>query len=557
MKNESRRIRACGESVRSVAATLATAAAIACPTAVAAQITEDAPALRPAAVVDLRTADGVDLVGGAWRYHDAGIIEVDHQAPGQDLRPSGEPIRTHDIEPKAGGFDFDDSAWEVLDPASLEGRRGTGRLSFNWYRIRFTIPERIGGFDPTGSTVIFEIVVDDYAEIWVDGRLPVALGQTGGPLIKGWNAPNRVVVARNARPGQTVQLAVFGANGPLSDPPGNFIWIRSATLEFYPPGFGADQRIVQAEIERLDPALDVAIPLDAHVERIGSGFIFTEGPVWSPDGFLLFSDPNADRIYRWSSDGQVSVYRTKSGYAGVDIGEYRQPGSNGLAIDPEGRLAIAEHGRRRIVRQERNGVTTVLADRYEGKRLNSPNDIVYRSDGTLFITDPFFGLPKLAEDPAKELPFSGVYALKDGKLQLLVSDLLGPNGIALSPDEKVLYVGNWDETRKVVMRYDLAPDATISNGRVLFDMTDAPGEDAIDGVKVDRLGNLYVSGPGGLWILSPEGKHLGTIRTPNHVHNMAWGDADGRTLYLCARNELYRVRLNVEGVRTTLAAAAP
>jgi gluconolactonase len=240
------------------------------------------------------------------------------------------------------------------------------------------------------------------------------------------------------------------------------------------------------------------------------------------------------------------VFRTKSGYSGPDIGEYRQPGSNGLALDREGRVTINEHGNRRVSRLEKTGAVTVLADRFEGKRLNSPNDLVYRSDGSLYFTDPFFGLPKFADDPRKELPYSGVFRLANGTLELLSAELNGPNGIAFSPDERYLYVGNWDEKKKVVMRYDVREDGTLSRGTVFFDMTGAPGEDAIDGVKVDRDGNVYVSGPGGLWILSPTGKHLGTLVTPEHAHNMAWGD-DGRSLYLTARSTLYRIRLGVSG----------
>src|SRR5436853_2360743 len=202
---------------------------------VGAQTTTDAPLGRADAIVNLASAEGARLVKGQWRYSDARIVEVDHRSPGPDLKPSGPPNKTFDITPKAGAASFDDSKWEAIDATTLDARRSTGKLSFNWYRIKVTIPERVGNFDPTGSTVIFEVVVDDYAEVWVDGRLPLALGQTGGPAIKGFNAPNRIIITRDARPGQQIQLAVFGANGPLSNPPGNFIWIRSATLDFYKP----------------------------------------------------------------------------------------------------------------------------------------------------------------------------------------------------------------------------------------------------------------------------------------------------------------------------------
>jgi gluconolactonase len=514
-----------------------------------AQITGDVPAVRPDAIVNLATDEGAALVRGQWRYSDARVVEVEHRSPGPDLRASGPPNRTYDIAPHAGAADFNDASWEAIAPKGLEARRSTGRLSFGWYRINVTIPETVGSLSTAGATVVFEIVVDDYAEVWVDGALPVALGQTGSQFIKGFNAPNRVVIARDAKPGQRIQLAVFGANGPLSHPPGNFVWVRSATLDFYKKGRIGRQAELKADVRRVDPALDAIVPAGLSIEKLAGGFIFTEGPVWVPDGYLLFSDPNANTIYRWMPDGQVSVFRTKSGYAGVDVAEYGQPGSNGITLDPQGRVTIDEHGNRRVVRIEKNGAVTVLADRYEGRRLNSPNDLVYRSDGTLFFTDPPFGLPKAFDDTRKELAFSGVYSLKDGRLTLAANDLTGPNGLAFSPDERYLYVANWDEKKKVVMRYRAHPDGTLTDGHVFFDMTAAPGEDALDGVKVDVQGNLYVSGPGGLWILSPEGKHLGTIVGPEHPHNLAWGDADGRTLYLTAQTGLYRMRLNIPGVR--------
>jgi len=270
-------------------------------------------------------------------------------------------------------------------------------------------------------------------------------------------------------------------------------------------------------------------------------------------GYLLFSDPNSNVIYKYKPNGnepgELSVFRTPSGYSGADIAEYGQPGSNGLTLDSQGRLTINQHGNHRVIRLEKDGRETILADRYQGKRLNSPNDLVYRSDDTLFFTDPPFGLPKFFDDPRKELPFSGVYSIYKGKLQLVSIDFSGPNGIAFSPDEKYLYVGDWDDKKKIVMRYEVNADGTLKNGKLFFDMTSAPGEDALDGIKVDQKGNLYVSGPGGLWIISPEGKHLGTIIAPKHPHNFAWGDEDGKTLYLCARSGLYRMRLNIAGVR--------
>jgi len=522
-----------------------------------AQSIMDPPFGRPDAVIDLATRKGAELVKGQWRYSDTRIIEVDSRGVGPDLKPSGAPNKTYDYTPHAGTADFDDSKWEAIDPTTLDARRSTGKICFNWYRIALTVPEKIGNFDPTGSTVAFEIVIDDYSEIWVDGKLPRVLGQPGGPVIKGFNAPNRVVIGRDVKPGQRIQLAVFGANGPISYSPENFIWIKSATLDFYKaPKVGTEQK---TEILRADPALDEIVTPGTKIEKLAGGFLFTEGPVWVPrtadsDGYLLFSDPNNNIIYRWTPDGQLSIYRTKSGYAGADIGEYGQPGSNGLTLDREGRLTINQHGYRRVVRLEKNGQLTVLADQFEGKRLNSPNDLVYKSDGALYFTDPPFGLPKFFDDPRKELPYSGVFRVSpDGKqVKLLTTELKGPNGLAFSPDEKYFYLDNWDEKKKVIMRYEVNPDGTLANGKVFFDMTSAPGEDALDGLKVDQKGNLYVSGPGGLWVISPEGKHLGTISGPEHPHNFAWGDDDGKTLYLCARTGLYRIRLNVPGIRPPL-----
>jgi gluconolactonase len=510
---------------------------------------QDPPHGRPDAVVDLGSHEGVGLLKAQWRYGDARIVEIESRGVGPDLKPTGAPLRTYDYTPKAGAADFDDSAWEVIDPTTLDRRRSTGRVSFNWYRIKVTIPEKVGDFDPAGSILAFEIVIDDYAEVWVDGKLPVVLGQSGGNVVKGWNAPNRVIVGRDVKPGQQIQIAVFGINGPVSASPSNFIWIKSATLDFYRKP-ATDNGTRGGRIVPHDAALDEVVPRDARVEKLAEGFLFTEGPVWHPDGYLLFSDPNMNVIYRWTPDGELSVYRTKSGYKGSDIREYAQPGSNGLALDGEGRLTIDEHGNRRVVRLEKNGVVTVLADRYQGKRLNSPNDLVYRSDGALYFTDPPFGLPRVFEDRRKELPWSGVFCLINGELKLVSTDLSGPNGLAFSPDEKHLYVSNWDEKKKVIMRYDVHADGTLSGGKVFFDMTSAPGAEALDGLKVDVRGNVYSSGPGGVWILSPAGKHLGTIEAPELPANFAWGDADGRTLYMTARTGLYRLRLSVAGAGT-------
>jgi gluconolactonase len=504
---------------------------------------------RPDSVVDLRTAEGARSVGATWKFAPASIVPIDFRAPGADLKPTGRPVKTFDLVPRAGAVPFDDASWETIDPTTLEGRRTNGKLAFGWYRLTLTIPKQLGGFDTVGTTAVFEIVVDDYAEVSVNGAMPVVLGGGGslGATIHGYNSPQRVIVGRDVKPGQSVTITILGINGPFSDLPANFVWVRSATLDFYKPNRIEDAHRAGGTVERLDPALDAIVTPGAAIEKVASGFQFTEGPVWHPDGYLLFSDPNANTIYRLTGDGDLSVYRAKSGYSGSDIAAYGQPGSNGLTLDRDGRLTIDEHGNRRVTRLERNGTLTVLADRFEGKRLNSPNDLVYRSDGALYFTDPPFGLPKFFDDPRKELPYSGVFLLKDGELTLLTQELSGPNGLAFSPDEKFLYVDNWDEKKKVVMRYPVRPDGTIGGGIVFFDMKAAPEMEALDGLKVDRQGNLFVSGPGGLWILSPEGVHLGTIKAPELPANFAFGDADRKTLYMTARTGVYRIRLQSAG----------
>jgi gluconolactonase len=507
-----------------------------------------APYGRPDATIDLRTKEGTQLVNGNWRYSDVKIVEVDSKGPGADLKPSGRSVRTYEYLPHVGTPGFDNSGWQILDPATLDARRGNGKVSFSWYRINVTLPEKVAALPVAGSTVSFEIVIDDYAEVWVNGSLSTVLGQSGGSVVKGWNAPNKVILTHSAKPGEKFEIAVFGFNGPISRAPENFIWVKSATLDFYKPGNGTGTQPVETRIVRKDSALDAIVSPNTKIEKLAGGFLFTEGPVWVRDGgYLLFSDPNNNTIYRWSQEDGVSVYRTHSGYSGTDIGEYGQPGSNGLTLDAQGRLTINEHGNRRVTRLEKNGQLTILADRFQGKRLNSPNDLVYRSDGALYFTDPPFGLPKFFDDPRKELGFSGVYCLINGELKLVSTDFSGPNGLAFSPDERYLYVDNWDEKNKVILRYDVRPDGTLTNRLVFLDATSEPGEDAWDGLKVDQHGNVYASGPGGLWIISPEGRHLGTISGPEHPHNLAWGGEDHKTLYLAAQTGLYRISVNIPG----------
>ncbi len=504
---------------------------------------------RPDAVVDLQTEAGVQLVKGQWRYSDTTVQEIDFVGVGPDLGPSGAANHTYDVLPHAEGIDYDDSDWRVLQPAETETRLSSGKVCFNWYRIDVTIPEKVGDFDPRGSTVVFEIALDDYAEIWVNGQLPLALGQTGGQVVGGFNTPNRFILAENVQPGQQFHLAIFGMNGPVSASPRNYIWIRTASLDFYQAERAQAAWQVPLEVVKTDSRLDAILSSAPRLEKVAGDFVFTEGPVWAKAGYLLFSSPNTNVIYRWTPVGKVEVFRAKSGYAGFDIGQYTQPGSNGLTFDPSGRLTICQHGNRRVIRVEPRGNISVMADSYDGKRLNSPNDLVYRSDGTLYFTDPPFGLPQAFNDPRKELAFSGVFRVKEGQIALVTDELSGPNGIALSPDEKYLYVGNWDLQNKVVMRYPVNTDGSVGAGQVFYDMTEAEGEDGIDGIKVDQRGNLYVCGPGGIWILSPDGEQLGLLKLPESPHNLTWGENDGQTLYITALTSIYRIRLNIAGVR--------
>ncbi|MCH7977622.1 MAG: SMP-30/gluconolactonase/LRE family protein [Acidobacteria bacterium] len=320
----------------------------------------------------------------------------------------------------------------------------------------------------------------------------------------------------------------------------------------------------KSPIIRLDAALDAIVPFGAKVEKLAGGFGFLEGPVWireagKKEGYLVFSDIPRNVIHKWDpSDGKVSVLVERSGFTGSDpTGVGRQQtngeevfynlGSNGIAMDPQGRLVVSAMGDRQIVRLEEDGRRTVLASHYEGKRLNSTNDLVYKSNGSLYFTDPPSGLRNGDTDPKKELPYNDVFLLKDGKLVLLNQDVPHPNGLAFSPDEKYLYVAGL--RTRTIMRFDVQPDDTLANGRVFVDMSPDKAIGNPDGMKVDQQGNVYCSGAGGIWVISPQGKHLGTLVFPERSANMVFGDADGKSLYVTARAGLYRIRLKIPGIR--------
>ena len=313
-------------------------------------------------------------------------------------------------------------------------------------------------------------------------------------------------------------------------------------------------------VARLNPALDNIVSLDAKVEKVADSFGFLEGPVWvRKGGYLLFSDIPSNVIYKFNpGDGKVSVFLPYSGFTGTDSssagmqlnngkGTVTLLGSNAVTVDPQGRIVYCAHGDRQVVRLESDGKRTVLASQFEGKRLNSPNDLVFKSDGALYFTDPPAGLRDGDKDPKKELPFNGVYLLKDGKLRLLYKDMALPNGIAFTPDEKYLYVN--DSVKKTILRFEVKPDDTLGDPQVLIDMSSDKAPGGPDGMKVDQMGNIYCTGPGGFWIISAEGKHLGTVLTAELPANLAFGDADGKTLYLTARTGLYRIHLKIAGVQ--------
>lgn len=305
------------------------------------------------------------------------------------------------------------------------------------------------------------------------------------------------------------------------------------------------------KIERLDPRLDQVIPKDAQMEKLAEGFDWSEGPVWDrKGGFLLFSDIPPNKVMKWKEGEGATLYLHPAGYTGAKPTDSPEPGSNGLIMDSQGQLVLCQHGDRRIARLGKDSKFHTLADRYDGKRFNSPNDGTYKSNGDLYFTDPPYGLKDLDKNPTKELPYNGVYRLsKDGKVTLLTKELTYPNGIAFSPDEKTLYVAQSDPKKAIWMAFDVKPDGTLGSGRVFADATAAveAGKKGLpDGMKVDKKGNLFATGPGGVFIFAPDGTQLGLIATGEATGNCAWGD-DGTALYINADMYLGRVKTSTKG----------
>jgi gluconolactonase len=303
-----------------------------------------------------------------------------------------------------------------------------------------------------------------------------------------------------------------------------------------------------AKIQRLDPAFDKLVAPDATIEQLAEGFRWSEGPVWL-DGGVVFSDVLANTAYRWKPGmKQAEVFLKPSGLLTPQPG-FREPGSNGLTHDAQGRLLLCQHGERRVARYA-GGKFTALAERFEGKRFNSPNDLVVRRNGDVYFTDPPYGLDGINESKLKELPFNGVYRISgDGKIALLERNLTYPNGLAFSPDEKVLYVAVSDLAATRIVRYDVRADGSLANQRLFYDAQarherGLPG--LCDGMKVDRDGNVWATGPGGVLVLNPAGKLLGVLDTGEPTSNCAWGD-DGSTLYITANYFLVRVKTKTTG----------
>ncbi len=303
-------------------------------------------------------------------------------------------------------------------------------------------------------------------------------------------------------------------------------------------------------IERTDPAINELIRKDAAAEVLGEGYAWSEGPVWvAAEKMLLFSDVPANTVYKWTPEDGVDVFLSPSGYTGSEPSQSREPGSNGLLVDREGNLVLCQHGDRRVARlnagyDNPSPAFVTIADRYQGKRFNSPNDAVYRSDGDLFFTDPPYGLPRQEDDASRELPFQGVYKVSpEGVVSLLVDTLSRPNGIALTPDEKTLIIANSDPSKPMWYAYDIDGDDSLSNGRIFFDATDFTSEPGLpDGLKIDGQGNVFASGPGGIWIFDSGGNVLGKIKLPEPTANCALADND-RTLYITSQQYLLRIKM--------------
>ena len=519
------------------------------------------PSGTPEASVDLATTEGVRLLKAEWRYSDTKVVEVDFKAAGADGQPTGGPNRTYDFTPHAGAADFDDSGWEVIDPSLIVQATVHRALVLQLVPDLPDHPRQGRELRSHGVDGRVRDVVDDYAEVWVDGELPAALGQSGRLAGQGLEraqprGARRATCARGSRSSSRSSASTDRFRTRRRTSSG----CARRALEFYKTAVRGPVSVAPHEVNvEVDPQRPGAsTPSCRRRQGLREARRGLSSSPRARSGCRDGELPALQRSQRQHHLPLVRRGRAASRSSGPRAAtpaptspSTRQPGSNGLTLDREGRLTINEHGNRRVVRIENDGAMTVLADRYEGKRLNSPNDLVYRSDGTLYFTDPPFGLPKVFDDPPEGAAVQRrVLARERQGHAALSDDLTGPNGIAFSPDEKFLYVGNWDESEEGRHALRGAADGTLGArpGVLRHDVGARRGRPRRH--QGGRSTATSTSpGPGGLWILSPDGKHLGTLVAPST--RTTWRGASRRpdAVPVRAQTGLYRIRLNVAGVR--------
>jgi len=502
--------------------------------------------LLPDAIVDLQTEAGAARVGVTWRWSDTRVVTVRDVAVGADLGPSGPPVRTLDILPHAQSPAYDDSDWEVLAAADTYRRLGGGRVSFLWYRFAITLPAAVDGVPVQGCTAVLEMTVDDYAEVWVDGELPRALGDVGGGVVAGFNAPSRVVLTRAAHAGQQFSVAVFAFNGPVSASPRNYVWVRTATLSL----FTAERaRVGQDAALRVHDfgGLSATIGLTAALERLATGFTAPRAALWDAGGVLV-STPATGALYRWSAAGRVTLVRVTNGVPGAPAGHLREPGTGGLALDPQQRLLLCQRGHGRVLRVNAHGDTTVVLDCCDGLPLAPPWDVCARADGTVYVSAPGTVEPgdrgPRARGGGPPLA-TGVLGVGAAGAFVVDADMAAPHGLALSPDGRTLYAADGLAPR--VMCWPLDSDGRArAPGRYLVDLSglhDDGHAGGVEGLAVDSAGTVLACTSAGLWVLAPDGRPLGLLDLPEQPRGVTLGGDDGRTAFVTAGSSLYRLPL--------------
>jgi gluconolactonase len=445
----------------------------------------------PIAVVDLMDADAAASVAVAWRFVDASIVEIDSNDPGPDLRPTGPPVRSHDVTPRPRAPGWDEAAWTPIEPSALGARRGHGHFALGWFRASLTLPSRIGTTDIAGTTVVFEIVADDYSEVWVDGHLSASPGDAGGGPVSGFNAPNRVVLTRDAEPGHTYDVAVLAMNAPLSVSPPNFLWVRSAVLDVYAPR---------------SPA--------AGLEAIATGFSGLRAMAWTDDG-LLFCDARANTIYRYDpAQERIGVWRSHSGSMAADIGASDEPGATGLAVDANERVLIVQPASARLVRIERTGAVTVLADALEGAPLSGLRTVAIDAPGMIWLTSS-----------------TGVLRVDGEGAVTMAAREAAPSALAIDHDGGALFVA----TGARVVRRAIQDDGLGSATTVIDLGASSP---TIRGLVVGRDGDLWLASAAGITHAAADGHVLTVVHIDEPATALAWGEG---TLFVAGETSLYRL----------------